>query len=179
MRSRNYFAVSSLLVFTSLACDSGAEKGARIEDKKEEAKPDDTEDLKYGDHAYSTSDISLAPTGQVAGTTNGSSEDDSGGAQPVPDCPKDQARLENGSCDSVEKFSKEQEILDDQAVAEMQQAKSPKQVSKAQGDLIQHQSRQIEQVEKDLDEIIAEVKKRKEKGGMYDKKGGSKVDPFD
>lgn len=176
MRSRNYFAVSSLLVFMGLACDSGAKEMSdkRAEDKREEDRPEDTEDVKYEPgHRQTGIDLAQAGSDPLGLTDTSGTTTDSGGGQPMSACPKNQARLEDGTCAAEEEFFKEQEVLDEKAVAEMQQAKTPKQVAKAQGDLISNQYRQIEQAEKDLDEIIAEVKDRKEKS----RKG--RDDPFD
>jgi hypothetical protein len=162
------------LVFTG--CDAKSDE--KREDKKADAKAPEEP---HGDHHYFSVEIAHAATGTEVGVASTSSseagEDDSGSGEALPDCPKDQARLEDGSCAPEEEFFAEQEILDEQAVAQMQYADSPKQEAKAQGDLIKHQSRQIEQAEKDLDEIIEEVKKRKKSGGG--KKGGKEADPFD
>lgn len=153
MRSRSCFVLSSLLVFT--ACDAAEKSDAsKHEDRKEERKPDDTEDAK----SEEAKPDELPPTFGFLPLDSG---EEAGG---FPDCPVDQGRLENGACASNEAFFQEQEELDAAALAAMQYAKEPKQQVEAQEKLIQHQEAQMQQAEKDLDEIIEEVKKRKKSG---------------
>jgi hypothetical protein len=88
-----------------------------------------------------------------------------------PPCPEGQGRMESGDCAPDEEFFGEQEALDAKSIAQMQEAPDAKAQAKAQEKFYEQQVRQTEHVEKDLDEIIKGLKKRKKSRGKLD-------DPF-
>jgi len=159
MRSKSCFALSSFLVLTACfatesldGSDEDRKQGDRKEDLKEDAKPDESKPDDPPRDVYFVAPLT-APAGG-----------DGDGDEALPDCPLEQGRMEDGSCAPAEEFFQEQESLDAEALAAMQSAVDPKQEVEAQEDLIYRQAAQMKQAEKDLDEIIREVKERKKSG---------------
>ena len=150
MRLRSCCVLSSFLVFT--ACFATEERADRIEDRKEEDRSDFHKveavfpDTYVGEYGGDSSEAAAAAEEGEA----------------IPGCPADQGRMEDGSCAPEDEFFQEQEALDAKALTAMQYAPDPYQQVQAQKELIQHQATQMKQAEKDLDEIIREVKKRKQ-----------------
>lgn len=151
MRSRSYYAVSSVLALLGslAACDSPAK---HREDKKAEAKAD----LK--DRSDRRIDGLIAPLNIEP--------DDPVEAEPIQEslssrCPDGQTTMGDGSCAPEEDFYAEQEVLDERVIAEIQTADTAQAQVKAQEHFIESQARQIEKAEEDLDEIIRDLKRKK------------------
>ena len=156
MRLRTYCVVSSLIFFGG--CFAGESKSdapiseLQKSDKKDAKKADAKED----DGVW------------------GDPPDSMDTGEPIPvtvlePCPEGKGRMENGSCAPEEEFYGEQEALDAEALLEMEDTHDPKAQGKAREVFIEQQIRQTEQVEKNLDEIIGDLKQKKAKG--FDKKG--------
>jgi len=181
MRSRNYCAISSLVLIS--ACLAGDPKAdARTvevqtadpkEDLKEDRKSEHKEDSKEDSKEDEKKEDFKEDSGYGLGLPFDLLPD------PEPPCPVGEGRMKDGDCAPEEEFFGEQEALDAEALAQLQAADDAKSKAQAQGQFIKQQIRQTEQAEKDLDEIIQDLKKKKSKNGKLDDpfgEGGGKFD---
>lgn len=168
MRSRSCCAISSVVLISACLAGDPKSDAKTVEvgpadykqDRKEDEKKaeDSKEDWGYGGHG---------DDGTVPDMESG---EPSPPDEPPP-CPEGEGRMEDGNCASEEEFFGEQEALDAEALAQLQAAGDAKAQAEAQEKLIKQQIRQTYQAEKDLDEIIKDLKDKKKNKGKLD-------DPF-